>query len=209
LQERQVDIEKQRKNFFDFFFLFAILLIVYFSNKFMDRNNLIELTGDIYRLTLFFPKKEPLRYKTREVAVDILANPTRKNLDVLDSFLDIALAQNWVSPSDILALKEKYAILEKDLEERREKIRVADNPVKLEYISQDEEPINNGNNFDRKGTIMDFLKENGKAQVWQLKEILPDVSKRTLRRDFERMLEEGMIERIGEKNETFYKIKNI
>ena len=38
----------------------------------IDKNLLIELTNTLYRLTLFFPKKEPLRYKMREVASDIL-----------------------------------------------------------------------------------------------------------------------------------------
>jgi len=36
---------------------------------------------------------------------------------------------------------------------------------------------------------------------------LPNVSKRTLRRDFEFLLKQGIVERIGERNETFYKIK--
>jgi len=40
----------------------------------MDRSFLIQLTNEIYRLTLLFPKKEPLRYKMRELADDILAN---------------------------------------------------------------------------------------------------------------------------------------
>ena len=39
----------------------------------MDKNSLIELTNKVYKLTLLFPKKEPLRYKIREVADDILA----------------------------------------------------------------------------------------------------------------------------------------
>jgi len=40
----------------------------------MDRNSLIQATNNLYRLTLFFPKKEPLRYKMREVANDILTH---------------------------------------------------------------------------------------------------------------------------------------
>ncbi len=69
-----------------------------------------------------------------------------------------------------------------------------------------EENINEKVN-PRQRTILDFLKENGRAQVWQVKEILPDVSKRTLRRDFEYMLKEGIIDRIGQRNDTFYQIK--
>lgn len=173
----------------------------------MDKKNLIELTGDIYRLTLFFPKKEPLRYRMREMAIDILSNPRESNLDTLDSFLDIALSQHWVSPSDILVIKEKYAIIREDLGEKKKDKKELGGTVEPETIDK-KELVGNGDSPDRKEIIMAFLKNNDKAQVWQLKEVLPDISKRTLRRDFEKMLEDGLIERIGEKNDTFYKIKS-
>ena len=40
---------------------------------FMDKNTFIQLAKDAYRLTLLFPNREPLRYKIREVADDIVA----------------------------------------------------------------------------------------------------------------------------------------
>ena len=43
----------------------------------MKRDELIQLTNVVYRLTLLFPKKEPLRYKIREVADDILTTVLR------------------------------------------------------------------------------------------------------------------------------------
>ena len=78
----------------------------------MDKEILIQLTVDLYRLTLLFPKKEPLRYKIRELADDILAGFLRitnqreytnrelveeiapllilKDLEVLEAFFAIA-----------------------------------------------------------------------------------------------------------------------
>jgi len=162
----------------------------------MNRNFLIQLTSAVYRLTLFFPKKEPLRYKMRELADDILARPNEKDLEVLDSFFEVASVQNWVSPADVLAIKEEYDNLRKTLGEDETK------------QEKKETTVLNHNNSDRKEKILAFLKENGRAQVWQAKQFLPDVSKRTLRRDFEDMLEQGLIERVGERNDTFYKIKN-
>jgi len=43
----------------------------------MDPNHLLQITNELYRLTLLFPKKEPLRYKMRELADDILADSLR------------------------------------------------------------------------------------------------------------------------------------
>ena len=54
---------------------------------------------------------------------------------------------------------------------------------------------------------LEFLKENGRAQVWQVKQIFPEVTKRTLRRDFGNLLKQGIIERIGERNGTFYELR--
>ena len=46
----------------------------------MDKDFLIQLTTELYRLTLLFPKKEPLRYKMRELADEILTKCLRSNL---------------------------------------------------------------------------------------------------------------------------------
>lgn len=172
----------------------------------MDRNFLIQLTNNLYRLTLFFPKKEPLRYKMRDLATDILAKPNEKDLDVLHSYFEVALSQNWVSPSDILAIKEEYDNLKGELKEVKEEKKSVS--VALE-IKPQTVPVLNNHNPDRKERILDFLKQNGKVQVWQVKQLMPDVSKRTLRRDFEYMLEQGLVERIGERNDTFYKMKTL
>ena len=56
----------------------------------------------------------------------------------------------------------------------------------------------------RQQKILEILKERGKAQVGDFKKIFPSVSKRTLRRDFRGLTDNGLVERIGEKNDTFY-----
>ena len=175
----------------------------------MNKELLIQLTNNLYRLTLLFPKKEPLRYKMREKAVDILTKPNEKDLEVLDSFFEVALVQNWVSPSDILAIKKEYDNLRETLKKYKpEKEKKKDNLAVVEAYLK-ETPIPPRQNLDRQEKILEFLKENGRAQVWQIKQVLPEVTKRTLRRDFEHMLEQGLIERRGEKNDTFYQIKTI
>jgi Fic family protein len=154
----------------------------------MDKDFLIKLTNDLYRLTLLFPKKEPLRYKMRELADDILTKPTEKNLEILDSFFEVAKSQNWVSPQDALKVQQEYSKLKGGLE-KPERTRIS---------------VNLG---ERQEKILEILEEKGKAQVWEVQKIFPEVTKRTLRRDFESLLNQGLIERIGERNETFYQPK--
>ena len=51
--------------------------------------------------------------------------------------------------------------------------------------------------------------EKDKAQVWEFKKVFPKLTKRTLRRDFEKLLGQGLVERVGERNQTFYKLKSV
>lgn len=192
----------------------------------MDKEILVQLTADLYRLTLLFPKKEPLRYKIRELADEILADfislfgenrqaqkPTivgiwdcdlGKNLEVMESFLAVALLQNWVSPENLLNISERYASLKDKLEGSRK----SQQETVFETITAEAAGDFNGlpKNTRRRDKILEILKEKGKAQVWEFKEIFPEVSKRTLRRDFERLLGQGLVDRIGEKNQTFYRV---
>ena len=143
----------------------------------------------------------------REVAGSILAEAQEKDLETLNSFFEIAKAQNWVSSSDILAIQKEYDNLRSELAKEKPK---KNNP----FENKDSQSKTFGNNLqqpkglaERQEGIITFLKENGRAQVWQLKQIFPEVTKRTLRRDFEQMLKKGVIKRIGERNNTFYQIK--
>jgi predicted HTH transcriptional regulator len=159
------------------------------------KKKLIELIKKVYRLTQLFPKKEPLRYKIREIADEILANllkglknPTLKDWEVLDSFFEIAKEQNWVSPKEIFQIQQDYKNLFQGFHFEHKEGRPSIN--------------------ERQEKILEILKEKGKIQVGQVTEFFPNVSKRTLRRDFQKLVKKGIIERIGEKNKTFYQLKN-
>jgi len=191
----------------------------------MDKNFLIQLTNNLYRLTLLFPKKEPLKYKMRELADDILTdflrthnlsqcnvtfpryiNSGREKLEVLDGFFEVAKSQNWVSQKEILNLQQEYSKLKDELG-KLSQVRPVSVPSQVRPVKANQSQTLASSMKERQEKILDFLKENGRAQVGQLKEIFPEVTKRTLRRDFEFLLKQGKIERMGERNETFYQLK--
>ncbi|HUW72003.1 MAG TPA: DeoR family transcriptional regulator [Candidatus Humimicrobiaceae bacterium] len=186
----------------------------------MNKDFLIQLTNDLYKLTLLFPKKEPLRYKMREVADEILdrclrqnlgQNPVMDDLEVLDSFFEVAKAQNWVAAAELLRIQEEYnkikAEIKKNVESPPEPPKLLEKPEEKKTESRPAQTPTTGGGGLRQGKILEFLKENGRAQVWQVKQVFPEVTKRTLRRDFESMLKQGIIERVGERNDTFYELK--
>jgi len=213
----------------------------------MTKDELIELTNKLYRLTLLFPKKEPLRYKVREVADEILAgftnwetfnspNPGKfmavensgkkqlffeleKNLDVLSSYFEIAKWQNWVNYFDVLEIQEKYSKIKSYLGEEIKEIgtkgensrSVIVTPVVSQGLDKSKEasqiPERKTELEPRKEKILKILKRVERIQVGQINKLFPEVSKRTLRRDFQELVKQNIVEKIGEKNNTFYRIK--
>lgn len=197
----------------------------------MEKEYFIQLTKNLYRLTLLFPKKEPLRHRMRAVADDILSNlisimagnfhksanlvhEVERNLEILESFFEIAKTQNWVSPADVLEIQKEYS----NIREEIEAVKVEEPEISYFQAAKeiDEEgdldggevTDESGNDFlnERRQKILEILKERGKAQVGELVSVFPEVSKRTLRRDFHSLLKRGLIKRIGEKNYTFYQL---
>ncbi|MBI2050007.1 MAG: DeoR/GlpR transcriptional regulator [Candidatus Staskawiczbacteria bacterium] len=62
---------------------------------------------------------------------------------------------------------------------------------------------------ERQKKILQILNEKGKAQVSDFKNVLIDVTKRTIRRDLDELLKNGKIVRVGEWNQVFYQIGQV
>ena len=142
----------------------------------------------------------------REIADQILAkcsmlnlkqNPVLEDLEILDGFFEVAKAQNWVAVVDVLRIQEEYNRIKAEIK------KIAKRPPEKEITRVEHVQIPNS----RQEKILAILKEKGRAQVWQVKQVFPEVTKRTMRRDFESLLKQGIIERRGERNDTFYQLK--
>lgn len=202
----------------------------------MDKEFFVDLTIQTYNLTLLFPKKEPLRYQIRKLANEILAdllwllkgnvkkpdiflNDLETKIEILEGFLKVAKSQNWTGPGDVLEIQQAYnkikeelkSFKNKEIEKFRKKqtINVPSREVveinKSEVIPLPVSQESNSLNY-RQEKILEILKEKDMIQVHHVKEVFPQVSKRTLRRDFESLLKKGLVERIGERSNTFYKL---
>jgi len=183
----------------------------------MDKEYFIKLTSDLYQLTLFFPKKEPLRYKMRELANNVLASLTmildgdednykelicdiRRNIKPLDDFFEIVKSQKWVNENDVDSIQERYRAISEEIDkfeletvEKKSPV-VADKPVATIDLTP------------RQKKIVEFLKKEDKAQVASVQGLFPQVTKRTLRRDFDLLLKKGIVKREGKANTTFYRL---
>ncbi len=248
----------------------------------MDKKIFIELAQEIYKLTVLFPKKEPLRYELRRAVDEVIAEFIKENngyfddigrgFELMESYLEVAGSQDWVAPAKIAQIKEKIARIARDWEkfaignrwdeskiekiiqetqeqtidddfgiiepEMREpdfilmpqesksglieslprdlmEIEVPEPLAAVASAAADEPEAESETSqteltsaqIARQNRIMEFLKERGGAQVWEIQKIFPNLSKRTIRRDFRSLLEQGLIEATGEHNTTAYKLK--
>ena len=60
---------------------------------------------------------------------------------------------------------------------------------------------------DRQRRILEILQNKEKVQVWELQKVFPQVTKRTLRRDLDDLLQQNLVERKGEWNSVSYQAR--
>ena len=192
----------------------------------MDRDYLVKITLALYRVSGLFPKEEPLRYSLREKANQILANsilffsknPLKKeqrqstasqileDIKVVQALFGLAQEQNWLKEENFFVLTKEYAKLEGEIRKQRiETENYLKNQAKQGKRGLEDTMANFTN--ERHKEILGFLRKKGGAQVRDLKEIFPDISKRTLRRDFEYLLTQNLVKRIGDSNRTIYRLR--
>ncbi|MCX6722382.1 MAG: DeoR family transcriptional regulator [Candidatus Staskawiczbacteria bacterium] len=146
-----------------------------------------------------------------------------EDIDVLLGYLWIAKSQGWLNSINCLIVSSEYEKIKKSISPVMEltlklpgldfKARESQAPIKPSAPVLDntgatkEEAPDLFSISERQRQILEFLQKNEKAQVMDLQTIFPDITKRTIRRDLDELLEVGKIARFGDFNEIFYQLK--
>jgi len=189
----------------------------------MKKKDFIKLTHNLYDLTRLFPNKEPLRYKIRRKADEVLAGlilfiansgpgleekkkikkDILKEIEVLLNFFEVAKPQDWVSPDDVSEMQEEYKKIRKAVKEVEiSKAKESESKKKVETSKKKPEVSLS----DRQEKILRAFK-NGNKDKYQLsdfKEMFSEVSKRTIIRDLNKLAESNLIRRSGSGPASFY-----
>jgi DNA-binding transcriptional ArsR family regulator len=133
-----------------------------------------------------------------------------EDIDVLLGYFWIAKAQGWLSSANCLIVSNEYEKIKKEIipisqTELLEKQELVTNNF-VEKVSEKPALVLEDLN-ERQKQIIDFLSKNEKAQVMNFQEMFTDVTKRTIRRDLDELLEVGKIVRKGDFNGVFYKLR--
>ena len=171
------------------------------ENKELIKANLKNLANRILADFVLFLVRNPLPQAERiEVGQDILSE-----IEEIKNCFELSRNQKLLNRKDFLFFWQEYNKIGQGIKREISKL-LREKPE----LSKEKKSVKNtsaGLNSQRQEKILALLKEKIRLQVASLKEIFPDVSKRTLRRDFGQLLGEGIIERMGEKNNTFYQVK--
>ena len=150
-----------------------------------------------------------------------------EDIDILLGYLWIGKSQGWLNSVNCLIIANEYEKVKKEvgpiiepIVELTQKLPgILDKSPRPEGYpaGQFDEPatIPAGRDLgeeevvvsDRQKIILEFLEKNGKAQVMDLQTVLPDITKRTIRRDLDELLGADKIVRLGDFNQVFYTIK--
>jgi len=202
----------------------------------MLNDNFLKLTNAVYKLLEFFPESDPLKNRAKDKALSIMEDLTLINetsgwtsfnkekikvkiledIEILLGYFWIGRSQGWLNQANCLIISNEYEKIKKEiglpieltvkipvLEEVKKEPKEPVAPVLDNNRVKPESFVNGG----RQGKILEFLKKNEKAQVMDLQVVLPDVTKRTIRRDLDELLGAEKITRLGEFNQVFYQLK--
>ncbi len=143
-----------------------------------------------------------------------LCEKTFLSVECVQGFLEVVKKQDWVNQAHLEVLSQEYNNLlsffkieekpegGKKILLRREEIKEKPNKVQERHFSEANREVLKEKT--RCSKIVDILKQKRAVQIKDLKESFPNVTKRTLRRDFEFLAKQGIVKRVGDKNATEY-----
>ncbi|OGZ72545.1 MAG: hypothetical protein A2908_01585 [Candidatus Staskawiczbacteria bacterium RIFCSPLOWO2_01_FULL_38_12b] len=199
-------------------------------------DSFIKLTNTVYSILDCLPENDPLKNRAKEKVLAILENMTLvfgtsgwislqkekasaqlpDDIEVLINYLVVGKTQGWVSSVNFLIITNQYRDIKNNIRPPegiiKKSIEIANSMVmdpKPPMISSKEQ---NGalvylEKFsERQDKILHILEAREKTQVSDIIKELPNITKRTIRRDLDDLLKRGKIMRVGEWNQVFYKV---
>lgn len=150
------------------------------------------------------------------------------DLEVLETYLELGHHQGWLSNINLLILKNEYIKLKSYMgsfhkvealektpqlpqkaEQKPSMLPPNQNKLKEDRVKKEREvqkPIQLDQFSARQAIILKILNNREQAQVSDIIKEIPNITKRTLRRDLDDLLKKGKIVRAGEWNKISYKV---
>lgn len=189
----------------------------------MDRDFFVKLVFATHRVADILPNGGQIKKLANQLLADLLlfcdSNPvtveqkrnilprTLRQVETTVNSLNSVKDSSPINPKNFEILENEYnkipKILIGFLEQSKPLLPLNEEKPKTAQKSGEEKNLS-----VRAHKILELLKNKEKTQVWELQKVLPEVTKRTLRRDLDELLTLNLIERKGEWNNVFYQYKS-
>lgn len=193
----------------------------------------VKITNVAYKLLDFFPDNDPLKNRAKQKVLAIMEHVVlashesdieRKtktqllqDIEVLETYFKLARYQGWIDDINCIIIIKEYqkiqqhvislkVITEKPIELPIKKEASNELVNKKEATPKIVKNIPFGEYTERQKRIIQILKGRQKAQVADIIKELPNVTKRTIRRDLDDLLKKGSVVRSGEWNQVVYSL---
>ncbi len=202
----------------------------------MEENKGIKVTNAVYRILDCLPDSDPLKNKAKEKALAILENLTlvfsaqdwvsfqkekaaasvMDDIGILQGYLQVGRDQGWIDAMNFLIITKEYQSIKNSIVPPRglikQSLQIAQATVKeaprvAPAISTQAGYMQSEKSSKRQRKILEILQKREKTQVSDIIKELPNITKRTIRRDLDDLLKSGKVARMGEWNQIFYQIK--
>jgi len=193
------------------------------------REHLNSLVLAVYKVTELFPPNETLRVRLREQGLNVLSRAEHAYLGDVDYFnkfiasirtlinyCEVAQRQNWVDERNFIILKKslhqflnempQYTLFAKNSNRRGDRPKSSLAEANFSPSSEQKSAVKKQSLSRRQKQILQHLQENNTVEIAQLADIVPQVSKRTIRRDLNTLISHGLIQKTGKTNGTIYEL---
>ncbi len=181
-------------------------------SKYLRSSNLAhEIASAVFRVAALV-RHERLRKELEEVAVELVKNIYPENVDTLERFVRFTEAVGEVSEINAMVLCRELGNLRIMLNaEISESLSGVANSLNLQEIFAEKdisgggkEKQEIGNQEERQKAVLGYIRKfpHG-CRMRQLSVTFPDFSERTIRTDVQRLIDGGLVEKIGSKTGPF------
>ncbi|MDO8655257.1 MAG: hypothetical protein Q7R48_02430 [bacterium] len=189
----------------------------------MDSDFIIRLTFGLYRVTEFLSGDSVLRSKIEGSASRVLINlilltknqsPEGKNETAIRALAELEMLLGYLQGMKRLRVinDRNFIVLDREYAKVRRFLDLERQWAPEQPAAPRQKPALVPSVFNPKGLnsrqekMVGILRYKERVQVWELKKLLPEVTKRTLRRDLDDLLKRNLVIREGEWNDVFYRI---
>ena len=160
----------------------------------------LDLVMAVYRVTKLFPEGEVLIGQIRKTANEILSEiilrrnkEIIKHIQIILNYFEIAKDQKWIKDANFDILIREYNGVLNSIEQGIGKKKIVKNKT-ISKLNQ------------RQNTILEKIKNLDKFRLKDLNVLFPNLNSRTLMRDLDQLIENGLMKREGRGRGSYYKI---